>query len=167
MTVMDDVAIGRDQPSHAPKSATAITVRHNFETAHRLPQLGGKCQNLHGHSWWVEATVVGGADPGGIVVEFHDLKSYLREWIDAHLDHGAMLGRADALVPALQDAGSKVFVFGDSEPSPGLDWPTVENVAELLARVTTECIRAKGWPGVRVSRVVVRETHVNAAEVAR
>lgn len=162
----DEQEIGRSEIRQA-SATTAVTVRHNFETAHRLPQLGGKCQNLHGHSWWVEATVAGEAAPDGIVVEFHDLKSYLREWIDSNLDHGTMLGREDELVPALKAADSKVFVFGDSDPSFGLNWPTVENVAELLTRVTAGCIRSRGWPGVRVSRVVVRETHVNAAEVSR
>lgn len=146
---------------------TSVTVRHNFETAHRLPQLGGKCQNLHGHSWWVEVTVSGTASTNGIVVEFHDLKRRLREWVDGHLDHGAMLGHADELVPALKAADSKVFVFGESEPSFGLDWPTVENVAELLARVTAGFIQSGGWPDVRVSRVAVHETHVNTAEVSR
>jgi 6-pyruvoyltetrahydropterin/6-carboxytetrahydropterin synthase len=146
---------------------TSVTIRHNFETAHRLPHIGGKCQNLHGHSWWVDVTVSGDASPRGIVVEFGDLKKHLRQWIDGHLDHGAMLGRDDELVAALKAAESKVFVFGVSEPSFGLDWPTVENVAELLARVADEGLRAGGWPGVRVSRVTVRETHVNAAEVSR
>jgi 6-pyruvoyltetrahydropterin/6-carboxytetrahydropterin synthase len=146
---------------------TSVTIRHNFETAHRLPHIGGKCQNLHGHSWWADVTVSGEAGVNGIVVEFGDLKRHLRQWIDLHLDHGAMLGRDDELVPALKGAGSKVFVFGEAEPSFGLDWPTVENVAELLVRVAAECVRAGGWPGARVSRVTVRETHVNAAEVTR
>jgi 6-pyruvoyltetrahydropterin/6-carboxytetrahydropterin synthase len=162
----DEQEVGRSEIREAA-ATTAITVRHNFESAHRLPQLGGKCQNLHGHSWWVEATVAGEAGTDGIVVEFHDLKSYLREWIDGNLDHGAMLGRDDELVSALKAADSKVFVFGESDPSFGLNWPTVENTAELLARVTAGYIRSRGWPGVRVSRVVVRETHVNAAEVSR
>jgi 6-pyruvoyltetrahydropterin/6-carboxytetrahydropterin synthase len=115
----------------------------------------------------VEVTVSGTASTNGIVVEFHDLKRRLREWIDGHLDHGAMLGRADELVPALKAVDSKVFVFGESEPSFGLDWPTVENVAELLARVTAGFIQSGGWPDVRVSRVAVHETHVNTAEVSR
>ncbi|WP_234313618.1 6-carboxytetrahydropterin synthase [Streptomyces sp. NBRC 109706] len=149
-----------------PAATTAITVRHNFESAHRLPQLGGKCQNLHGHSWWVEATVAGEAGADGIVVEFHDLKSYLREWIDRNLDHGALLGSEDELVLALKAVDSKVFVFGEADPSAGLSWPTVENVAQLLTRVTAGYIRSRGLRGVRVSRVVVRETHVNAAEVS-
>ncbi|WP_067821463.1 6-pyruvoyl trahydropterin synthase family protein [Actinomadura kijaniata] len=144
-----------------------VTVRHNFETAHRLPHLGGKCQNLHGHSWWVEVTVAGDLNDQGIVVDFGALKRHLREWIDTHLDHGAMLGDLDPLVPALEKDGGKLFRFGVAEPSKGLDWPTVENVAELLARVTDDCIDAAGWRGVAVTRVRVTETHVNAAEVVR
>jgi 6-pyruvoyltetrahydropterin/6-carboxytetrahydropterin synthase len=162
----DVVSHAADARTPAP-GRTAVTIRHNFETAHRLPHLGGKCQSLHGHSWWVAVTVTGEAGADGIVVEFGDLKRRLREWIDGYLDHGAMLGRDDELVSALKAVESKVFVFGASEVSFGLDWPTVENVAELLARVAAECIRAGGWGDVRVSRVTVRETHVNAAEVSR
>ncbi|MFF7788106.1 6-carboxytetrahydropterin synthase [Streptomyces sp. NPDC007991] len=144
-----------------------VKVRHNFESAHRLPQLGGKCTNLHGHSWWAEITVVGRLDDRGVVVDFGVLKKSLREWIDTHLDHGAMLGAADPLVPALIADGTKLFLFGSSEPSKGLEWPTVENVAELLARVTADRIAEAGWTDVSVSRVQVTETHVNAAEVVR
>lgn len=143
-----------------------VQVRHNFETAHRLPHLGGKCENLHGHSWWV--TVNAEAPelaPDGTVVEFGEFKAKLRTWIDHTLDHGVMLGAADPLVPVLTDAG-KVLVFGakDATIAADLRWPTVENVAVLLARVATvmlhECIRATD---AEVTSVVVRETHVNAA----
>ncbi|WP_179887603.1 6-pyruvoyl trahydropterin synthase family protein [Streptomyces sp. b94] len=144
-----------------------VKVRHNFESAHRLPQLGGKCTNLHGHSWWAEITVAGRLDERGVVVDFGMLKKSLREWIDTHLDHGSMLGEADPLVPALKADGTKLFLFGSAEPSKGLEWPTVENVAELLARVTSDRIAEAGWTDVAVSRVQVTETHVNAAEVIR
>lgn len=148
-----------------------ITVRHNFETAHRLPQLGGKCQSLHGHSWWVEVTVEAPAlAPDGTVVEFGEFKAALRTWIDHYLDHGTMLGFADPLVPMLIAEGCKVAVFGRHDPSMGADicsdlrWPTVENVAVLLGRVATitlaDCIRATD---AQVVAVHVEETHVNAA----
>jgi 6-pyruvoyltetrahydropterin/6-carboxytetrahydropterin synthase len=52
-----------------------VTIRHNFETAHRLPHLPGKCQSLHGHSWWAEVTVAASElSRGGLVVEFGALK---------------------------------------------------------------------------------------------
>lgn len=132
-----------------------VTVRHNFESGHRLPHLPGKCQSLHGHSWWAEVTVEADELGDGLVVEFGPFKNALRTWIDEHLDHGLMLGPDDELLPLLAPHG-KVF------PVPG--WPTVENVAALLGRVAGEVLQdqARAY-GARVTHVHVRETHVNAA----
>ena len=134
-----------------------VTVRHNFETAHRLPHLEGKCKSLHGHSWWVEVTASApGLMAGGVLTEFGPFKAALRKWIDEHLDHGTMLGPDDPLVPLLQAEGCKVHVVDG--------WPTVENVAEMIAeegqRVLFDLVRA---PYAVVRRCVVRETHVNEA----
>lgn len=134
-----------------------VSVRHNFETAHRLPHLPGKCTNLHGHSWWAEITVTDPElPPGGLVVEFGALKKELRRWIDEHLDHGSMLGTHDPLLPVLRAHGSKVYeVTG---------WPTVEATAELLAHVAQDVLRdLERSPDAHVSRVHVTETHVNGA----
>ncbi|PSK95788.1 6-pyruvoyltetrahydropterin/6-carboxytetrahydropterin synthase [Haloactinopolyspora alba] len=139
-----------------------VTVRHNFETAHRLPPLAGKCQNLHGHSWWADITVAGPIDEVGTVVEFGRLKAELRDWIDTHLDHGAMLGHDDPLVPLLRDMGSKVYVIGWDAYTRDLSWPTVESAALLLARVTTLILDSLD-ASADVTHVRVRETHVNEA----
>lgn len=138
-----------------------VTVRHNFETAHRLPHLEGKCQSLHGHSWWVEVTASAPQlASGGVLTEFGPFKAGLRSWIDHNLDHGSMLGPDDPLVPLLRAEGCKVFVVDG--------WPTVENVAEMIAeegqRVLMDLVRA---PYAVVSRCVVRETHVNEAAWTR
>jgi 6-pyruvoyltetrahydropterin/6-carboxytetrahydropterin synthase len=143
----------------------SICVRHNFEAAHRLPLLGGKCTNLHGHSWWAEVTVTApDVGPYGTVVEFGGFKACMRAWIDTHLDHGAMLGEADVLVPALEEAGCKVFAFGRDWS--GAAWPTVEAVSELLAAQAVHWLTRAGTnpPGTHISAVRVSETHVNAAE---
>ncbi|WP_343238562.1 6-carboxytetrahydropterin synthase [Streptomyces sp. SID13031] len=148
-----------------------MTVRHNFETAHRIPVLGGKCQNLHGHSWWCEITVSASETADGTVIEFGVLKREIRAWIDSWLDHGAMLGYSDPLYTALSAEGCKVFRFGAGAASSpperyalDLAWPTVENVAQLLANVARDIITsvphaASSW----LSAVKVNETHVNAA----
>lgn len=135
-------------------SAT-VTVGHNFETAHRLPHLPGKCESLHGHSWWVDVTVAGEVDGDGVLVEFGSFKAALRDWIDSHLDHGVMLGENDALAPLLAEHGTKVFTVAG--------WPTVECVAEMLADVA-RVIMAEHEPyGVRVVAVEVHETRTNSA----
>lgn len=134
----------------------SVTVRHNFETAHRIPVLGGKCENLHGHSWWAEITVTAAdLSQDGTVVEFGAYKRAIRRWIDEKLDHGVILGEDDVLLPVLTAHGK---TYGMRH------WPTVENVAALLAHVggllLDEQHRA---PGAYVSRVHLTETHVNAA----
>lgn len=137
-----------------------ITVKHTFETGHRLPHLEGKCENLHGHSWAVAVEVYGPVHEG-ILIEFGALKYDLRTWIDSRLDHGLMLGAADPLVPILAHYG-KTFIFGEGEHTEGLYWPTVENVATLLARVASSIV-AEIDPACRVSSVTVTETSVNQA----
>ena len=133
-----------------------VTVRHNFETAHRLPHIGGKCQSLHGHSWWAEVTAESSVLTGGVMVEFGPFKAGLRQWIDENLDHGAMLGPDDPLVPLLRGQGCKVYVV--------TGWPTVENVAAMIAveaqKVLETLVRV---PDTRVTRVKIQETHVNGA----
>ncbi|MFB8402189.1 6-pyruvoyl tetrahydropterin synthase family protein [Streptomyces sp. NPDC055912] len=133
-----------------------VTVRHNFETGHRLPHLPGKCQSLHGHSWWAEVTAEAPALDSGLVVEFGPFKKQLRRWIDEHLDHGLMLGPDDPLLAVLMPYGTKIHQV------PG--WPTVENVAALIARVAQDALRdLVHAPGARVTHVKISETHVNAA----
>lgn len=134
-----------------------IMVSHNFETAHRLPHLPGKCQSLHGHSWWVDVTVAAdNPDDNGVLVEFGAYKRELRAWIDQYLDHGTILGAADPLVQPLRDAECKVYTLDG--------WPTVETVARHLAYMATELLAVTGHaPGAYVSSVEVRETHLNRA----
>lgn len=133
-----------------------VTIRHNFETAHRLPHLPGKCQSLHGHSWWVSVTVAGPELAAGVLVEFGAFKHALRTWIDTRLDHGTMLGPGDPLIPLLRSEGCKVHEV------PG--WPTVENVAAMIAGVAQdELTKLTRAPGCDVTEVRVSETHVNEA----
>jgi 6-pyruvoyltetrahydropterin/6-carboxytetrahydropterin synthase len=141
----------------------SISVRHNFEAAHRLPLLGGKCTNLHGHSWWATVTVSTPALDGyGTIVEFGGFKAHMRAWIDTNLDHGAMLGNQDPLAKILLEHGCKVFRFGYDWP--GADWPTVEAVAEMIADRAAMWLPPEPPDGTHIARVVVTETHVNAAE---
>ncbi|MGW0485805.1 6-pyruvoyl trahydropterin synthase family protein [Nonomuraea sp. NPDC003214] len=143
------------------------SVSHAFDAAHRLPHLGGKCVNLHGHTWHTTVTIgTGHLDREGVVVDFSRIKKRMRAWIDDRLDHATMLGADDRLLPALQDEAQKVFIFGRS---PGTDypdqpWPTVEAVAQLLADQAHDWLRqAADRVDVTLLRVDVAETATNTA----
>jgi 6-pyruvoyltetrahydropterin/6-carboxytetrahydropterin synthase len=151
----------------------SVTLKHNFETSHRLPHLQGKCCSLHGHSWWVEVTLnAPGLTGQNTLVEFGVFKGIMREYIDRRLDHGTMLGAADPLLPALvaDPYGCKVFTFGPGGDWNGAAWPTVEAVAHMLAdQAAGHWLPAANSVAdvaedVYVARVKVTETHVNAAE---
>lgn len=144
-------------------SAVSLTVRHRFEAAHRLPQLGGRCTNLHGHSWVAQFTVTGPMHTDGAIIDFGGVKTVLGNWIDAHLDHAVLLGAADPLTPGLIDAGCAVFGFGDRPLTEDLPWPTVEAVAVLLSRVAEQILATFTDRRVTVTAVTVTETARNSA----
>jgi 6-pyruvoyltetrahydropterin/6-carboxytetrahydropterin synthase len=143
----------------------AIEITHNFESAHRLPILGGKCVSLHGHSFLATVTIeADSADADGIVAEYADAKAHFRHWIDTNWDHGVILGGTDPLVPVLRMHDTKVAALASGH------WPTVETLAAILAGVMEEwCHHANRSldrgerPTVHVRRVHLRETAVNAA----
>lgn len=139
---------------------TYLEVRHAFDAAHRLPQMEGKCQSLHGHTWRLTVTLSGSVGPGGIVVDMGDVKRVVRGFVDAELDHGTLLGRDDKLVEPLRaDGATKLFVF-DGSTRRG-EWPTVENVARCIGLELRDRLAALG-PGIHLSAVRLAETDTNA-----
>lgn len=157
---------------------TMIQVRHNFETAHRLPFLGGKCANLHGHSWNATISLVNvaqahGVNGDGISVEYALVKKVIRTWIDDKLDHGTMLGYNDLLVrdPNISRLLGKVFIFGVTDINwgdeitdsySGYTWPTVEAVAEMLAVKLQKQLTEACGKYIRIESVDLDETAVNS-----
>ena len=64
-----------------------LCVKDSFAAAHRLVGYQGKCEDLHGHNFAVEAFFSGeklGDD--GLLVDFKILKDYLKNVLDS-LDH--------------------------------------------------------------------------------
>ena len=65
--------------------------------AHALYGYDGPCKNIHGHSYQLEVTVAGKQvdDPSnpkhGMVMDFSDLKSIVKEQIVDQLDHALLL----------------------------------------------------------------------------
>ncbi|MGM0565655.1 MAG: 6-carboxytetrahydropterin synthase QueD [Bacteroidota bacterium] len=76
-----------------------ITKEFKFDTAHALKDYDGRCRNLHGHSYKLFVTVKGvpDGDPAspkqGMVMDFGDLKTIVREEIVEQLDHAVLLNK--------------------------------------------------------------------------
>lgn len=65
----------------------SLKVEANFSSAHNLREYKGKCEELHGHNWRVEAVIKSDKlDSLGMVVDFKDIKKELNV-ILGDLDH--------------------------------------------------------------------------------
>ena len=64
-----------------------ITVHSHFSGAHRLRYLHGKCEELHGHNWKVEVSVMSNRlGKEGVVIDFGILKRKVEKVLKP-LDH--------------------------------------------------------------------------------
>ena len=63
-----------------------------FEAAHRLPLHDGKCQKLHGHSFFGTLTIggdklVASGPKSGMLLDYKDMSAVLKPLVERHLDH--------------------------------------------------------------------------------
>lgn len=64
-----------------------LTIETEFAAAHRIKEAGGKCENLHGHTWKVQVTLQGKKlDERGILIDFREVKEIVKKSLDK-LDH--------------------------------------------------------------------------------
>ena len=64
-----------------------VTIIKTFSSAHQLADIGGKCEELHGHNFKVEVTV--GAprlNSDGLLIDFRLVKKWLKDILD-EMDH--------------------------------------------------------------------------------
>jgi len=111
-----------------------LTVKSHFDAAHALRGYPGVCYRLHGHTWEIEATVVGSElDEIGILYDFKLLKEDLNEVLDRY-DHLYL---------------NEIPPFSEISPT-----------AENLARVIFERLAEKIAPCVTLLEVSVWESPV-------
>ena len=70
-----------------------------FDSAHFLHGYNGKCSNIHGHRWIIEAEIcseklIEEGQTRGMIVDFGDLKRDLKEIADS-LDHRLISERGE------------------------------------------------------------------------
>ncbi len=88
-----------------------LSVTASFSAAHFLRDYKGKCENLHGHNWKVEAAVRGdNIDKSGLLIDFKKLKEYLNRVL-GELDHQHLneLGAFGEVNPSSENIA--VFIY--------------------------------------------------------
>jgi 6-pyruvoyltetrahydropterin/6-carboxytetrahydropterin synthase len=64
-----------------------VTIRKSFAAAHLLREIGGKCEELHGHNFLVEISVAAESlNSEGLLIDFRVVKRWTDEVLE-QLDH--------------------------------------------------------------------------------
>ena len=114
-----------------------VSVEETFAAGHALRGYGGKCENVHGHNYRVQLTIVGPElDQIGLLVDFVEVKRLIRGIVD-RLDHRFI----NDLAP-----------FDEVNPS-------AENLAKYFYDEITEQLAGR----VRLGQVKIWETDITSA----
>lgn len=133
-----------------------ITKEFNFEMSHALKGHDGKCANIHGHSYQLSVTVKGiplndhQSPKNGMVMDFSDLKTVVKEKIIHPFDHALVLNEEDDRFDVREQGKLVTTPFQ----------PTCENMlTEFVKRIKHELPE-----GVDLYSMRLRETRSSYAE---
>jgi 6-pyruvoyltetrahydropterin/6-carboxytetrahydropterin synthase len=119
-----------------------VRAKVTFSAAHNLKGYRGKCENVHGHNWTVEAAVSSAkVDRCGMVIDFAMLKKLLKKVL-AELDHSHL---------------NRLAYFKKVNPSS-------ENIAKYVFDKLNKRLTTNDY---RLSTVSVWETRDSRAEYRR
>ncbi|HNZ32236.1 MAG TPA: 6-carboxytetrahydropterin synthase QueD [Smithellaceae bacterium] len=105
-----------------------VTIIKSFSAAHLLADIGGKCEELHGHNFKVEITVAARElDSNGLLIDFRLLKKHLNEILE-EMDHKHL---------------NELSFFAGLNPS-------AENIARHICEAMDTKVKAAGVKMVRV-----------------
>jgi len=128
--------------------------------AHALWHYDGACKNIHGHSYRLFVTIIGEPETNsehskfGMVMDFKDLKSIVKQSIVDELDHSLVVYEAAGgdTLEAVKKMYQKVHEFDFQ--------PTCEN----LVSYTATRIKALLPPTIRLHSLKLYETATSYAE---
>lgn len=116
----------------------SVSIKTQFNAAHRLRDYKGKCENLHGHNWNVEVTLISASlNKLGMVKDFTDIKEPVNNFLNS-LDHSYL---------------NELSEFKEINP-------TSENLAFLIFKKMSLLLNDEQ---IKVHNVTVWETEQNKA----
>ncbi|MDD5507233.1 MAG: 6-carboxytetrahydropterin synthase [Bacteroidales bacterium] len=142
-------------------SVIRLTKAFTFEMAHALPGHDGPCKHIHGHTYELFVTITGNpiGDPSspkfGMIMDFKDIKSLVREAVTDEFDH-ALVMRRDTAEMLKDSSGNVLFhrlIVTDFQP-------TTENLVTEFARRLQEKLPQH----VKLHSLRLRETMTSYAE---
>ena len=141
-------------------SVVRISKEFNFDMAHALLGYDGLCRNIHGHSYTLVVTVAGNpvtdssSPKDGMLIDFKDLKSIIREHIIEVYDHALVLNSATPgeAISVLKKNYDKI-VLKDYQP-------TTENMISEMASQIGSLLPKQ----LRLFSLKLRETPTSFAE---
>ncbi|MDO6354838.1 6-carboxytetrahydropterin synthase QueD [Caloramator sp. CAR-1] len=140
-----------------------VTKEFTFDCAHMLSNHEGICSNLHGHTYKLEVTasseLIKEGSSQGMVVDFGDLKSIVKELIVDKFDHSFIFweGGSEAekeIARVVEGYGMRIVKFKER--------PTAENMALFIIKTLNEYL--KDSP-IKIVKVRLFETPTSFAEV--
>jgi len=140
------------------RQVTVEGVRLRFAAAH-MATLGDDLEPLHGHNYIVRCRVEGSLSSDGWVIDFSEVKRFVREACQA-LDHRFLLQRNSRLLDVTEGAGAWVVRFGDRE----YRFPAVDVVALPIENTTAELLAE--WIAGRIIEALRNGNHTNIARLS-
>ena len=134
-----------------------ITKEFDFEAAHALDGYEGKCKDIHGHSYHLKITLIGEPSKDvllsdcGMVVDFGEIKSIVREHVYENFDHRLLL-RNDSRFRGLEKENERIRYVNYQ--------PTCENMLIEIVGMVQKCLQGK----IILHSAFLRETANGYAE---
>lgn len=148
-----------DSPRLRGMTALATIVKQfRFEAAHQLPNHGGQCRDLHGHSYLVEVAVAGPVNPvrglsdDGMVVDFGDIKIAFRERVHDRCDHHFLNDVLPVPVTTAENIAGWILGEMDDALDGRVKWVRVWETASGYAQVDAVDAMGVSQSEMRMSR---------------
>lgn len=123
-----------------------VAKRFRWEAAHRLTDHPGACKSIHGHSYEMTVILSGDVDENGMVVEFADLKAWMKPLVDSW-DHATLVYEGDSdLRGMLGSLGMKMAVLPFESTSENLCRAALAHIKT----VASEELRRRGITDITI-----------------